>query len=191
MCIALLSSAYALPTPYGQPDNVYSADVYGSTMFMSGWITAADVGPDQLLVSPTGEVAPTPIAFTNGNPYATYHLADPSVVAGPNGSLLMFATALDNGDATASGDGGHVQLWYGIGNLDTLTGLPETPTIITSTMSADGRSLEGSQQCIDTTTGQALQGYNSDVYQEADRTFLMVLNNFLLPSVGDILAYTS
>src|SRR5208282_3219142 len=109
MCIALLSSAYALPTPYGQPDNVYSADVYGSTMFMSGWITAADVGPDQLLSSPIGEVAPSPIAFTNGNPYATYHLADPSVVAGPNGSLLMFATALDNDDATASGEGDYNQ----------------------------------------------------------------------------------
>src|SRR5208282_6781794 len=125
----------------------------------------------------------TLLTSTNGGASWTFNGIVIGQDNGVNGGGAWSPSALD--------EGGHVQLLYGTGNLDTLTGLAETPTIITSTMSADGRSLEGSQQCIDTTTGQALQGYNSDVYQEADRTFLMVLNNFLLPSVGDILAYTS
>jgi Ca2+-binding RTX toxin-like protein len=84
--------------PYGLDYMIYSPDVAcNGEEYLGGWLTAADIGPDQLYQSPGASTdAPVPIVWTNGDPYDTWHLNDPSVVRETNGTLAMFVTALSN-----------------------------------------------------------------------------------------------
>lgn len=89
-----------LPTQ-GTPDyNIYSPDLFGNTLYLGGWLTAADIGPDQLYQSIPTEDAPQPIVWDGAVPYSLYHLNDPSVVEEADGTLAMFMTALPNYDTT-------------------------------------------------------------------------------------------
>ena len=83
---------------------IYSPDVYGNTTYLGGWLTTADIGPDQLYSS-AGAVTdnPVPLVWNGFIPYGTYHVNDPSIVCEQNGTLAMFVTALPNlyGDSPA------------------------------------------------------------------------------------------
>ncbi len=93
----LLSDCVA-DAPYGLDYMIYSPDVAcNGEEYLGGWLTAADIGPDRLYQSPgASSDAPVPIVWTNGAPYGSWHLNDPSVVREANGTLAMFVTALSN-----------------------------------------------------------------------------------------------
>jgi len=75
---------------------IYSPDVFGGILYLGGWLTSADIGPDRLYQSTTNSDTPTEIVWNGAAPYAQYHLNDPSVVKEANGTLAMFMTALPN-----------------------------------------------------------------------------------------------
>jgi len=211
--------------PSGLDYMIYSPDVAcNGEEYLGGWLTAADIGPDQLYQSSGASTdAPAPIVWTNGTPYGSWHLNDPSVVAETNGTLAMFVTALSNvyGDDAAGmathnlvglatstnngaswtwdgivigqfngvnntgawspsalADGNCIDVWYGTGSTDVVTGLPTSAGIMRSVMDATGTTVESTVQCINTATGQALYAANPDVAQAADGTYWMVANNY-------------
>ena len=75
---------------------IYSPDLFNGTLYLGGWRTAADIGPDQLYTSPANTDRPTPLVWNGPAPYDLYHLNDPSVVREADGTLAMFMTALPN-----------------------------------------------------------------------------------------------
>ena len=75
---------------------IYSPDLFNGTLYLGGWRTAADIGPDQLYTSPANTDHPTPLVWNGPAPYDLYHLNDPSVVREADGTLAMFMTALPN-----------------------------------------------------------------------------------------------
>lgn len=106
---------------------IYSPDVFDGVLYLGGWLTSADIGPDRLYQSTLTADAPTEIVWSGTAPYAQYHLNDPSVVREADGTLAMFMTALPNaygynsgmltrnvtGLATSS-DGGQIWTWQGV-----------------------------------------------------------------------------
>lgn len=107
--------------------DIYSPDVFGGVLYLGGWLTSADIGPDRLYQSTPAADAPTAIIWSGTVPYGQYHLNDPSVVREADGTLAMFMTALPNaygyntgmlshnvtGLATSS-DGGQTWTWQGV-----------------------------------------------------------------------------
>lgn len=85
-----------LPLTGGPVFLVYSPSVHAGVTFSGGWRRWSDIGPDRLYASPAGENHPQEIAWTDGAPYARWHLNDPSVVTAPAAgeALLMYVTAL-------------------------------------------------------------------------------------------------
>ncbi len=77
---------------------IYSPDVFNGVLYLGGWRTAADTGPDRLYKTSPGEDVPVELRWNGAAPYAAYHMNDPSVVRRADGSLAMFATALPNID---------------------------------------------------------------------------------------------
>ncbi|MDO8600383.1 MAG: peptidoglycan-binding protein [bacterium] len=88
--------------------NVYSPSVVNSNgikkMWMGGWLTEGDIGPDKIYQSQffsSGWSRPAPLNWTNAG-YSPglkpgYHSNDPSVVSDQiRGALLMYYTALSN-----------------------------------------------------------------------------------------------
>ena len=82
---------------------IYSPDIFDGVMYLGGWLTQNDIGPDQLYRSTAGEDAPAPLVWDDGDPNALYHLNDPYVVAS-DGKLLMFCTASPNSATSAAGE---------------------------------------------------------------------------------------
>ena len=76
---------------------IYSPDIYGNTTYYGGWLTTADIGPDQLYSSAgVATDNPVPLVWNGFIPYAAYHVNDPSIVCEANGTLAMFVTVLPN-----------------------------------------------------------------------------------------------
>lgn len=105
----------AVALPYGPGDgavNIYSQSLWAGRLFMGGWHTPADIGPDKLYVSNATQIDPVPVQFTNESTpglVAGYHANDPSIVAPPSTDgidrsawLFMYFTCLGNQYATAS-----------------------------------------------------------------------------------------
>lgn len=91
-----VTDTVVLPTSASLDYDVYSPDLFGDTLYLGGWLTSADIGPDQLYQSPGDADTPTPIIWNGPSPYSLYHLNDPSVVREADGTLAMFMTALPN-----------------------------------------------------------------------------------------------
>ncbi len=122
-----VQSATVLPTNNILDYEIYSPDLFSGVLYLGGWLTPADIGPDKLYQSLAGIDSPTEIVWNGASPYSQYHLNDPSVVQEANGTLAMFMTALPNaygyssemvsrnvtGLAT-SANGGQTWTWQGI-----------------------------------------------------------------------------
>lgn len=93
-----ISDIEVLPAPSGLSYTIYSPDLFDGVLYLGGWLTAADVGPDQLYQSSPTTDEPTRLVWNGWVPYSQYHLNDPSVVRESNGTLAMFMTALPNAD---------------------------------------------------------------------------------------------
>ena len=124
---AIIQSATVLSTNAALDYEIYSPDVFAGVLYLGGWLTAADIGPDRLYRSVASADAPAAILWNGSAPYSQYHLNDPSVVQEANGTLAMFMTALPNAygyDAgmqshnvtglATSADGGQSWTWQGI-----------------------------------------------------------------------------
>jgi len=127
----LFNTDTVLQHPNGLDYMLYAADNFGGTLYLGGWLTAADIGPDQLYQCSNPLIdAPKPLVWTNAqSPYLEYHLNDPSVVVDPANPdiLFMYMTALQNNytsfvDITSrnevglatSNDGGLTWTWNGV-----------------------------------------------------------------------------
>jgi Ca2+-binding RTX toxin-like protein len=98
-----IEAASAVAWPATPDYFIYSPDVFNNATYYGGWLTIADIGPDQLYQS-AGAATDNPVSLVwNGYvPYGAYHVNDPSVVAEANGTLAMFVTALPNADGNSS-----------------------------------------------------------------------------------------
>lgn len=87
-----------LPQPVSD-FNLYAPNVFGGTMYLGGWLTAEDIGPDKLYTTPEGTDNPVPLVWSAAPP-PQLALNDPSIVRLPDGTLVMFMTVLDQQYAT-------------------------------------------------------------------------------------------
>ncbi len=81
---------------YGPDYALYSQDLFNGRIYLGGWASQADIGPDQIYVCPdTRQDLPMPITWNGYVPYLAYHINDPSIVR-LGGTDYMFVTALSN-----------------------------------------------------------------------------------------------
>ena len=83
-----------LSQPNGSNYNIYSPDVAGDVMYLGGWRSAADIGPDILYQSPVGIDDPRPLNWIGAAPVD--HVNDPSVIRLSASTLVMYVTVLPN-----------------------------------------------------------------------------------------------